>query len=95
MRGLTSYRACRTTEMDELTVGREFADFESLSTAVTHFEQKSNKTESLSVIVNRDAQKSLSEGGTTEDLWWKCNLGIIPAQREDFFLQSVSIKLSC
>ena len=33
-----------------------------------------NKTESLSIIVNRDAQKSVSERGTTEHLWWKCNL---------------------
>ena len=33
-----------------------------------------NKTEPLSIIVNRDTQKSLSERGTTEDLWLKCNL---------------------
>ena len=29
------------------------------------------KTNSLSMIENRDAQKSLSERGTTEDLWQK------------------------
>ena len=28
----------------------------------------------ISVIVNRDAQKSVSERGTTEHLWWECNL---------------------
>ena len=38
--------------------------------------QRRNKTESLSIIVNRDVQKSLSERGTTEDLWWKCNFFI-------------------
>ena len=35
--------------------------------------------------MNSDAQKSLSEQGTTEDLWWKCNLeyfGIFPEDNE-------------
>ena len=27
--------------------------------------------------MNRDAQKSVSERGTTEHLWWKCNLEYI------------------
>ena len=30
--------------------------------------------QSLIIIMNRDMQKSLSERGTIEGLWWKCNL---------------------
>ena len=43
-----------------------------------------NKIESLSIIVNRDAQKSLSERGTTEDLWWKCNLDVFKVMGSSF-----------
>ena len=63
MRALTSFRAFRTTEMDELAVGREFADFESLWTAITNFLQKYliffflNDSRAIEADVRRNTRK--------------------------------------
>ena len=37
--------------------------------------------------MNRDAQKSLSGQGTTEDLWWKCNLEYKYAELVKYIVQ--------